>query len=432
MRMVERGGVTRLLALKGWREAERERRARGDPTVHFYPFPVCSDLTRASSLVALPPISSTTDASAAAKPRVQGQLSRREQLQRKVRERTEAKQAERERLQADADGEDREGVRGELESVHVPSQLDRLRVCRVYGSAVYREGQTIWLEVGDEREMKAAMRKAEAERAKGDQRPLVLCTGLPKDGGALKVWLPPLSGAAASPPVPPSATFPLLSAEADAAVGGGGGGRRVYGSFLCLFPSASSKVDEGKSSEDGYTLFLTSESYEAVLRYLARGLKLAMLSDSPTGLHFDLAWTAAAPGAAAPPSGEKGDGSSPADWLLTEVRRLINDDAVQLTAAQLMEGQAEKQRQALLDFAVLQGRVVEAQLKARGRTRRATAAAEPLGVVKAVVALQRDGGVQARIHSAQGDEEAGMWTETEAQMRKVPVPSALLAAGLES
>ena len=444
MRLVERCGATRLLALKAWREAERERRERGDPGVHFYPFPVCSDLSRSASLVALPPTQRSADVSLT-KPKVERPLSTRGQLQQKLRERREAKEAEKGQLQSAAtatDGEGRESKRS-VESVHVPSMLDKLRVYRVYGSAVHREGQTIRLEVGDEGEMKAAMRKAAADSSKGDKRPLVLCTGLPKDGGAVKVWLPPLSdtspaattAAAASLPSS-SASVAVLSAEADAAAVGGGSGYRTYGSFLCLFPSPSSTVDEGKESEDGYTLFLTLSSYEAVQRYLARGLKLAMLSDSPTGLHFDIAWSSRTPAPAAAPSSARDEEPLTADWLLTEVRKFVNDEAARLTAARLTEqvveapGRLGTQRQSLIDFTVLQCRIVEAQLKMRRE--QAAVVAEPLGVVDALVTVQRDGGVQAQVHHRQRPEceheETRPWSDAEALMRKVAVPSALLAA----
>jgi len=273
MQMAEKGGVTRLLALKAWKEAEYEREQRQSDHIHFYPFPLCSDLSRNLSLVPLP--TATTEAAADKKPVEHNELSKREQLQLKLKAKREQQQQQQQQQQPQQQS-------GELK--WQSSLLDRMRCYSVYGSSVCRDGRTVRLEVGDEAEMRAVMRQAITDGER-DKRPIALLLGLPNAEQPLKVWsayhtTPPASSASGctllTPSIVPSDT------ASDACV--------VYGSFLCLLPSAASTTDEGREVEDGFGLFLTVDSARAITRYLGAGKRLAMQADSATGLHFDICW----------------------------------------------------------------------------------------------------------------------------------------------
>ena len=271
MRMAEKGGVTRLLTLKGWKEAEYERQQRQSEHVHFYPFSLCSDLSRTGSLVPLPAV---TEAVTDRKPTESKQLSKREQLQQKLKAKREQQQQ-----QQPQSGE---------QQTWQSSILDRMRCYSVYGSSVCRDGRTVLLEVADEAEMKAAMRQAITDGER-DKRPIALFTGLPSNQ-PVKVWSAYLSStSSSSSPSTPAGSSPVLTPSnspsdpsSDSSV--------VYGSFLCLLPSAASTTDEGREVEDGYGLFLTADSARAITRYLSAGKRLAMQADSATGLHFDIQW----------------------------------------------------------------------------------------------------------------------------------------------
>ena len=416
IRLVERAGMTRLLGLRAWREAERERRERSDDSVRFYPFPVYSDLTRTHSLAASPPLSAPAEDSKA-RPQPARSLSKREQLQQKLKAR---KAAEPKPQAASDEGEDEVG-----DALPASSMLDRLQVFPVHGSAVYRAGRFIRLEVRDEAEMRAAVRRAQEALKAGGKRPIVLSTGLPQDGEPLKVWLPPVREAN-STAEGTAATVAVLNRSEEAE----GDGGRVYGSFLCLFPSGASAVDEGKESEDGFVLFLTAASFAALLQYLERGLKLAMMADSAQGLHFHLSWT----GMWGREGAADGEGLGDDAELLQRLRSYVKgSEAVQLTAVALPNCGEERRRrpdrQAVVEFAVWLCRPVEAELERRRQAEGGLA-----GTATALVGVQRDGAVTAEVQwrSVTGaNGTRGEWGEVEALMRKAPVPASLLRAAGE-
>ena len=425
LRMVETAGATRLLVLRAWKEAKGERRERHDPAVHFYPFPVCSDLTRATSLVGgAPPPSATPVSEAKVKVRPpERRLSQRERLQQRLRER---KQRDAGLAPAAARTEDAEPTeKSEEEPPHVASLLDKLRVYKVYGSAVYREGRTVRLAVTNAAELRDAMRRVAADSARGDRRPVALSTGLPPDGESLKVWLPSASTEDTAGSLPTSFAFPVLSPSLTATPAG-----RVYGGFLCLFPSPTSSADEAREVEDGWTLFLSTASYAAVQQYLARGLKLAVLADSPSGLHFELTWTADAEAKGA--RAEEENHHLTNAQLLQHVRAYVKDDGgVHVAAASLscaQEALARPERAAVLDYAVWLSRLVEAELKKRRNTAH-SADAEQRTQATAVVRVHRDRSVQVQVTADAADEQSyvSQWIEVEALMHKVAVPTSLLA-----
>ena len=272
MRMAEKGGVTRLLTLKAGKEAEYERQQRQTADVHFYPFPLCSDLSRHTSLVPLP---TDTEAATGTKRVERKELSKREQLQLKLKTKREQQQQQ-QQSQQQPNAE---------QQTWQPSLLDRMRCYSVYGSAVCRDGRTVRLEVGDAEEMKAVMRQAITDGER-DKRPIALFVGLPPVDQPIKCWSAYHTAASTPSPSPASASTVLTPsfspsfATIDDCT--------VYGSFVCLVPSAASLTDEGREVEDGYGLFLTVDSARAVTRYLSAGKRLAMQADSATGLHFDI------------------------------------------------------------------------------------------------------------------------------------------------
>ena len=276
MAMAEKGGVTRLLAWKAWREAQYEREQRQSDRVHFYPTPICSDLTRNLSLVPLP--TGATEAADERKPVEKRELSKREQLQLRLKAKRE-QQAQQQSASPQA-----QQPQGTEQQKWQPSLLDRMRTYKVYGSSICREGRTIRLEVRDEAEMRAAMRQACSD-GESDKRPAALLLGLPDTEHPIRVW----TAHHTTNPSPPSSSFtllqPSLSPPASTA-----GSIASYGSFLCLLPSAASTTDEGREVEDGFGLFLTVDSGRAISRYLSAGKRLAMQADSATGLHFDIQW----------------------------------------------------------------------------------------------------------------------------------------------
>ena len=280
MRMAEKGGVTRLLALKAWKQAEYEREQRQSAHIHFYPHPVCSDLSRNVSLV---PLQTASEAVADKKAVEKTQLSKREQLQQKLKAKREQQQHQQQQQQ-----QQQPQQQSEQQQVWQSSLLDRMRCYNLYGSSVCREDRTVRLEVGNEEEMKAVMRLAIADGER-DKRPIALLLGLPNTNQPIKVWSAYHTTDSSSTSSTSTSGFTILtpstsSSDAPSETSA------VYGSFLCLLPSAASTTDEGREVEDGYGLFLTVDSARAITRYLSAGKRLAMRADSATGLHFDIQW----------------------------------------------------------------------------------------------------------------------------------------------